>query len=140
MQDVLMFLQVHWQLTSILIAVLVLLVIIEFIKQKKITNRLNPAAVTHYINHQNAALIDTRSAESYSQGHIVGSISIPFSEIVKNQKKIEKYKNQPIVLVCNTDQEGDRLTGDLQKQGITAYTLNGGIRAWREADLPIVKR
>lgn len=139
MQDILNLLQEHWQLTSALIAVLFLLIIIEFIKQKRGANGLTPASTTHFINHKNAVVIDTRSTDSYSSGHIVGSVSIPLADLVAKNKKIEKFKTQPIVLVCNSDPEGQRAANQLQTNGFDVYILAGGLRAWRDAELPLVK-
>lgn len=139
MQDILNFLQTHWQLTATLIAVLALLFIVELIKLKRGANRINPVAATDLINHKNAVIVDTRGAEAFASGHIIGSVSLPVAELLSKNKKIEKLKSQPIVLVCNADHEAQKIATSLQQQGFAIYILGGGIRAWREADLPLVK-
>lgn len=139
MQDVLAFLQLHWVLSLTLIITLALLIIIEYVKQKKGAIRVNPAQLTQLINHKNAVIIDVRDTNAFQSGHIVGAISIPLKNFEEKLKKIEKFKTQPIVLVCGSGTESARGVASLQKEGFTVYLLEGGINAWKTAEMPLVK-
>lgn len=139
MQDIIVFMQNHWALSLGLVVILIILIFLEFMKQKQNTMGLSPARVTHLINHDNAAVIDVRAFEAYASGHIVGAVSIPTAEIEGQGNKIGKYKSQPVVLVCAAGLDSTRIAPSLQKQGYNVYILSGGVRAWKDAGLPLVK-
>ena len=139
MQDITSFIQHHWILNAGLFVVLFLLIMLEFIKLKRSATRLSPTQVIQFINHQNAVIVDIRSPEIFASGHIVGALSIPFSDFENKLKKIEKLKVQPIILVCATGAESLRAATTLEKRGFNVHILNGGIRNWRAADMPLVK-
>ncbi len=138
MQELLNFMQQHWMLTTALLAVLLLLIILEFIRQRQGGARLSPSQVTNLMNHENATVVDIRSTELYTNGHILNSLSVPAKDIEKS-KKLEKLKSQPVILVCENGIESQRAANALINQGFKVYILNGGLRAWREANLPLVK-
>lgn len=138
MQDFFLFIQNHWILSTAFVVVVVLLVILEFIKLRSSASQLSPLQATQLINHQNAVVIDIRAHDVFSAGHIIGAHSIPANELTKN-KKIEKFKSQPLIIVCNTGQESARIAETLNQQGYNAKVLANGIRSWREADMPLIK-
>lgn len=139
MQDILSFLQNHWMLTTAFIIIFVLLLITELIRQRHGAKRLNPTEVTQLINHQDAIVIDIRPLDAFKSGHIVGAISLPLAELENKLNKLEKYKTKPIILVCAAGIDSSRASAVLMKQGLTAFILAGGIRSWRDADMPLVK-
>ena len=139
MQDIILFMQHHLLLVAAFAAVLFLLFILEFIKIKRGTQSLGPAEAVRLINHEKAVIVDVRSYEAYLTGHIVNSVSLPLNEIKDKIKKIEKFKSQPIVVVCGTGVEASRAATLLTQQGFQAQVLAGGIRAWRDAEMPLVK-
>ncbi|MEO8401877.1 MAG: rhodanese-like domain-containing protein [Gammaproteobacteria bacterium] len=140
MQDIQLFIQNHLMLCLGLAIVLVILVIVEFIKIKRGGNRLTPAKMTQLINHEKAVIIDVRAQDAFLSGHIVGAISLPLSDIKNKMKKIEKFKSQPVVIICAAGTESSRAAAILTQEGFNnVQTLNGGIRAWRDAELPLVK-
>src|SRR6202020_31678 len=137
MQDIFLFAQHHATLSIALVIVLVLLVILEFIKLKQRAQQLSPALGTKMINHQNAIVLDIRNAEAFATGHIVDAISIPFAELESKYKKLDKSKALPILIVCATGQESLRAANLLIKNGFNAFILTGGIRGWKEAEMPL---
>lgn len=139
MQDILSFIQNHWMLTAALVIIFVLLLVTELIRQRHGAKRLSPLQATQLINHQDAVIIDVRSTDAFKTGHIVGAISVPFAELENKSKKLEKYKSRPIILVCAAGLESARATTLLMKQGLSASILAGGIRSWRDAEMPLVK-
>lgn len=139
MQDILIFLQQHWMLTIAVVFIFFMLIALEMLKIKQGALRISPAEAINFINHKNAAVLDIRPADAYQSGHIVGSLSFPESELNEKNKKVDKLKSQPIVLVCNTGTEASKSANLLKSKGFEVYILNGGIRGWREADMPLVK-
>lgn len=139
MQDITLFIQNHMLLCLALIAVLFVLVIVEFINQKRATKQLSAVQATQLINRSNAAVVDIRAPASYSAGHIIGAISAPLSELKEKIKKLEKFKSQPIVIVCASGIESPRASAILIADGFDVHILAGGIRSWTDADMPLVK-
>lgn len=140
MQDILIFMQHNLALSLAAVAVLTTLIILEFIKIKKGTNRLSPQQAVQLMNHQNAAVIDIRKTDAFAKGHIVSSISLPFSDLQNKQKKIEKYRAQPVILVCENGVESQKAAAILEKSKFTnVQILDGGLRSWQQAGMPIIK-
>ncbi len=139
MQDILLFTQHHYWLLLALSAVLILLIVLEFFKQKNASHGLSPLKATHLINHDNAVVIDVRSTDAFAKGHIVNAISLPASDIQQKTGKLEKHKSNPLILVCATGTDSTRIANQLLQQGYTTHFLSGGLRTWTDANLPLVK-
>jgi rhodanese-related sulfurtransferase len=138
MQDIIIFLQHHWALSLAFIIVLVILLVIETIKQKNNDLQLTPAKLTQLINRDNAAVIDLRPVNLYNEGHIIGALSIPVDEL-ETSKKLDKLTSRPIVLICSLGTDSLRATTLLAKKGIKTSLLSGGLRAWQDANMPLIK-
>jgi rhodanese-related sulfurtransferase len=139
MQELTTFLSNHMALTYALAIVLVLLMIIEFFRLKRHAFRVNTSQAIQLINREHAVILDIRSPDLFQKGHIIDAQLLTSKEILENPKKIERFKNKPIILVCSTGNESQKVTLSLIKQGYNVYLLSGGIRAWTEAALPLVK-
>ena len=84
-------------------------------------------------------LIDVSEPEEFAKGHAVGSRNIPFGQ-VEGHKALPSNKALPLVLVCPTGARASRAAGMLRKLGYEkAQVLAGGLKAWREASLPVEK-
>jgi rhodanese-related sulfurtransferase len=140
MSEVIVFIKKHILLNAALLAVLFVLILLEVINQKRSASKASPAKVTQLINHANAKVIDIRSPTLFADGHILGSINIPFDTLAEKTKTLDKTKIQPIVIVCANGVDSTRAAATLTKEGYNVRTLDGGINAWREAELPLVKK
>lgn len=101
---------------------------------------LVPAQVTALINQENALVVDLRPYADFQKGHIAGSKNVLMSQFDPESKQLAPAKALPIVLVC---QSGITVTGAakrLKKAGFErVHILEGGIAAWQQAELPLVK-
>jgi rhodanese-related sulfurtransferase len=80
----------------------------------------------------------TASAE-YAAGHANGAKNVPFGSLEKSTD-LPKNKALPLVVVCASGARASRAAGTLRKLGFEkARPLAGGLRAWREANLPVEK-
>jgi rhodanese-related sulfurtransferase len=139
MPEVILFIKKHILLNVALLVVLFTLILLEFLNQKRSADRLSPAKVTHLMNHDNAKVIDIRSATLFKDGHILGATNIPYATLADKSKTLDKTKIQPIVLVCANGQDSARAAAPLVKEGYNVRILAGGLNAWRDAELPLVK-
>ena len=140
MQEIVLFIQHNLALSLALIVVLILLIILELIRAKRGAIRISPMAATQMINHQDGVVVDIRSNDAFASGHIVDALSIPLSELDTQYKKLEKFISRPIVIACATGLESPRAADVLIKHGFSVHILAGGIRGWKEVDMPLVKR
>lgn len=103
-------------------------------------NRLTPQGVTQAINREEAVVIDIRDASVFRDGHIVGSVNIPMADWNAQERKLEKYKTKPIIIVDAMGQKVQMYRTKLITSGFeNVKVLAGGVSAWRAASLPLVK-
>ena len=67
--------------------------------------------------HDNAILIDVRSRQEFSEGHIEGAISIPYYELWKKANNQIKDNNTKIIIYCNTGSRTKKAEKILKKLG-----------------------
>jgi rhodanese-related sulfurtransferase len=139
MQDFINFLLKHPALSASILFLIIALIIIEFLRAKRHRFSLNPAQVTTLINRENAIIIDIRPKEMFVKGHVIGAQSFTTNDIKENNKKLEKFKNKPIIIICATGVESQKLAVHLKSRHKQVYILGGGMPAWANASMPIVK-
>lgn len=128
----------HWYLWLALIIILLLILINEFLSQKKKAKELSPQSAVDFINHEGAKVIDLRDKESFNKGHIIDAIHASSEDFESG--RMDKYKDKPLILVCVRGLQSSTLAAKLQAQGFQqAMTLNGGMTNWLAAGLPVIK-
>ena len=89
--------------------------------------------------NNDAVVIDIRSAEAYSRGHIVNARNIPQDELDARLDQLQKYKNTPIVAVCDAGVTTTGVVNKLRAAGFeSVFGLKGGMTGWGQAGLPVV--
>ena len=97
-----------------------------------------PTDAVKLINND-AVVLDLRSTESFSRGHIVGARSVPMDELDAHLEKLAKYRNKPVVAVCDAGVTSTNAVNTLRNSGFeSVYNLKGGMNAWGQAGLPVV--
>lgn len=100
---------------------------------------VSPAEAVQLVNREKGVLIDVSEPEEFAKGHAVGSRNIPFGQL-EGHKQLPSNKALPLVVVCPTGARAGRAAGVLRKLGYDkAQVLAGGLKAWREASLPVEK-
>ncbi|MEI7531680.1 MAG: rhodanese-like domain-containing protein [Betaproteobacteria bacterium] len=101
---------------------------------------LTPAAATHLMNKQKATLIDLRSEKDFSAGHITRAKNLPFEKFPGGLVGLKIDKSNPLILVCDSGSRSNGLLKKFRKEGFTdVASLDGGVKAWVTAGLPLVK-
>lgn len=140
MQDIIQFVTHHWLLSGIFIILLILL-LIEEARSKGLLGQIGPQELVQMINRESAVVVDIRNREAFQEGHIVGAVNFPQAELEKDFTKLSKYKDQPIVVVCAMGQKAGDVAIKLKKQNYQrVYALSGGMNAWKNAQMPLVKK
>ena len=86
--------------------------------------------VKEFQNTKNAVLLDVRTREEYSEGHIDGSINIPLQNI-RNLSDVLKDKNTPLFVHCYSGSRSGQAVSYLSDVGYTNVKNIGGISAYR---------
>jgi rhodanese-related sulfurtransferase len=101
---------------------------------------LNPEAAVQLINREKAVVIDVCSKAEFSSGHVVGARNIPLEQLESELTGAVKNKALPVILVCASGMRSSRAVAIARKLGYEkAASLEGGMRAWRGANLPVEK-
>ncbi len=102
---------------------------------------IGPVEATQLINHQDAVVLDIREDSEYRDGYILNSVHIPLSQVKDAVQRLDKYKGRPIVVSCRSGSRSNSACATLTKHGFDeVYNLKGGILAWQNANLPLVKK
>ena len=101
---------------------------------------LTPARAVQLINREKAVVIDVCEAEEFAAGHVTGAKNVPVSKLEERLPTVVKNKALPVVLVCASGARANRAVGIAKKLGYdNAQAMAGGMKAWREASLPVEK-
>ena len=101
---------------------------------------LTPARAVQLINREKAVVIDVCEAEEFATGHVTGAKNVPVSQLEERLPTVVKNKALPVVLVCASGARSNRAVAIAKKLGYeNAQSLAGGLKAWREASLPVEK-
>ncbi len=100
---------------------------------------LSTAQAVQLVNREKGVLIDVSEPEEYAAAHVAGARNIPFGSL-EGHKSLPSNKALPLVLICPTGARAGRAAGLLRKLGYErASAIAGGLKAWREANLPVEK-
>ena len=95
---------------------------------------------TQMMNREDALVIDVSAAADYDKGRIAGARNLPLAQFDPEHKLLGKDKERPVAIVCRTGQGSAQAAAKLVKAGFTkVHWLDGGIAAWQQTDLPLVK-
>jgi rhodanese-related sulfurtransferase len=87
-----------------------------------------------------AALVDLRSPNQFKDGHIAGAKNLPGDRIAADPKALEKLADKTVVLYCDNGMTTAAAQRTLARAGAkSVYSLRGGLAAWKQENLPVVK-
>ena len=139
MQQFLEYSQHHpWYVVAALVMV-VLVAISEFRAARASFGSIGPAEVIRLMN-DGALLIDVRRDAEFTSGHIAGARSITSDKIADGAESLQRFKDNPIIVCCDTGATAGAAARHLVRLGFKqAFNLRGGLSAWRQDNLPLVK-
>ncbi|MBT8427939.1 MAG: rhodanese-like domain-containing protein [Erythrobacter sp.] len=90
--------------------------------------------------NKGALVLDVRSGEAYAQGHLSGARHVALAEIDDKAGDFARYKGKPVLTYCDRGSSSSRAVTALRRHDFEfAFSLRGGLAAWREEHLPIEK-
>lgn len=101
---------------------------------------LTAAEAVTLINRSNALVLDVRDEPEFASGHIAEATHIPVESLAERLNELKKYKNKAILVNCQRGIRSAKACEILRKAEFTqVHNLQGGLNAWLEAKLPVVK-
>lgn len=85
---------------------------------------------------QEPVVLDVREDDEWRAGRIEGAVHIPIRELRARVDELDA--EQPLVAVCRSGQRSGQVTRALNDHGFDATNLDGGLKAWVAAGLPLV--
>jgi rhodanese-related sulfurtransferase len=99
---------------------------------------LDTLGATRLINDTHAIVLDIREPAEYAAGHLPNARNIPAAELDKRMDELPASK--PVLVCCASGARSGRAIASLRKSGREqVFNLEGGLQAWRQAGLPVVK-
>ena len=97
----------------------------DFLKQPDINKGLKEYAET-----ENAVLLDVRTPQEYSEGHIPGSKNVPLQTLDKVRSVVEN-KDTELFVYCYSGARSRQAAAALEQMGYTNVRNIGGIAAYQ---------
>lgn len=101
---------------------------------------VEPEEFAKDLKSDNIYLIDVRDSESYTDGHIAGAknLDVTSNDFLEKAEK-ELPRDKTIAVYCGLGIHSAMAADKLTAAGYKVLNLAGGIKAWKEAGLPVVK-
>ena len=136
MDKFILFLIEHYFYSVPLLVVVILLIRSNAVKGGK---KITPQDLVSLTNQDAAKLIDLRSPNEFADGHITGSINIPYADIEDRLHEIKLQEGKSLVLICDSGSQSTNAGEVLNKSGYqNTVILSGGIGAWKLDNLPLI--
>lgn len=104
------------------------------------TANVSPAEAVLLINRSNALVLDVREDAEFAAGHIMDATHIPLSQLSARIDELKKFKNKPVLVNCQGGVRSGKACDILRKNEFAnVHNLEGGLSAWAQAKLPVVK-
>ncbi len=123
---------------------LVLLAIIISTEARRFTQSyqdVDPDEAVRLINRENAALLDLREDSERVGGTIRNARHVAVSTLDQHLDELKPLKDTPLVAFCASGVRAPAACRLLKKHGFSkVYNLKGGLTAWQQANMPVVKK
>lgn len=137
MERFLEFLVNHWILSGLWLGVFITLVL--YLKVKA-GNVLSPHQVTLLVNREDGVVLDIRERKAFEGGHIVDAVNIPLAKLKDRLVELERFREKPLVVVCQLGHQSADAVKILEANGFTAVSrMRGGMGEWQSQGLPAVR-
>ena len=129
----------NWMLISVAMASAAML-LWPLLSSSVLAGGVSAAGAVQLINREKAVVIDVCEPAEFAGGHVGGAKNIPFAQLETRLPVVVKNKALPLILVCSTGSRSGRAVAIAKKLGYEqALSLGGGLKAWKEANLPLEK-
>ncbi|MEO8976676.1 MAG: rhodanese-like domain-containing protein [Casimicrobiaceae bacterium] len=134
------FVQNNWMLFAVLLVSGAMLVWPLISARTSPMKPISTLGVTRLINAGNPVLLDLRETKELDGGHLPNALHIPLSQLKDRGGELTRFAARPLIAYCDRGQRSSSAAATLSALGFKEmYQLSGGIRAWKDAGLPLVR-
>jgi rhodanese-related sulfurtransferase len=104
-------------------------------------NALPPAAFADKIKaNDGATLVDVRTAEEFSEGHIAGARNFDWNDEHFEHQVMGLDKSKTVFVYCLGGGRSESAAAKMRSMGFKqVYELEGGLKKWQSAKLPLTQ-
>jgi rhodanese-related sulfurtransferase len=137
MDRLLEFVTVHYWLATGTAFAVALLVVYEMRARAESQFSVSPQELIRLMN-QGALLLDLRPQEQFAAGHLAGARQLSGDALLSAGDTLKRHKEKTVVVYDEAGSVSGAAVRQLMTQGFTrAFTLRGGLAAWRADNLPL---
>lgn len=81
-------------------------------------------------------IVDVRTKDEWRSGHATGSIHVSLASLENRLKSLE---GKQVLAICRTGDRSRKAASIMNRHGIEALNIKGGLVAWERASLPVKK-
>ncbi|MBD5198766.1 MAG: rhodanese-like domain-containing protein [Bacteroidales bacterium] len=108
--------------------------------QNQSFDNMTVAEFADYLKNDDIQLLDVRTPDEFSEGHISGAMNIDwYDDNFINDAVKSLDKTRPIAIYCRSGKRSAAAAQKLTEKGYKVTNLTGGIIAWDEAKMPVKK-
>jgi rhodanese-related sulfurtransferase len=98
-------------------------------------NRVDATRAAELLERGQVLVLDVRESIEWKAGRIPGALHIPLAHIPSRRRELPRDKT--IVTVCRSGHRSGLAARGLQHAGYQIENLDGGMKAWARAGLPL---
>lgn len=141
MEQIFEFIAHHSVLSLLFVGLLSFFIFNEWRQWTPGIKKLTPLFAVQLINQKEVLILDIRSQAEFEKGTLIHAEHVPVPNIEREISRLTRNKTRPILLVTDMGQSIAQAVKLLQKGGqMELYTIAGGVAAWQNAQLPLVKK
>ena len=142
MEQFITFITNNNMLSAAWVALVVAIIVITIRMKMSPVKQISSQELTFLMNREEGVALDIRTEKDFNANHILDAVGLSNEKITKNGfASLEKYKENPIVVVCSAGINAVKVANDLHKSGFSRVSiLKGGMGAWTGEGLPVTKR
>jgi rhodanese-related sulfurtransferase len=95
---------------------------------------LSAAEVAAALERGELTAVDVREPGEWEAGHIAGALWIPMGELAD---RVSELPGGRLAIVCRSGARSGVVADWLERSGVDAVNLAGGMQSWHAASLPI---
>jgi hydroxyacylglutathione hydrolase len=98
---------------------------------------IDPDGLAEQTEDDGLLVLDVRDPDEFAEGHIPGSVHIPYGELPERLGELPT--DRPIATVCSGGKRSGLAASILQRQGFddVVHVAHGGVGTWRRSGRPI---
>lgn len=109
-------------------------------EEKGKVTHVDATAAAKLVEEKKVTVLDVRTVDEFKGGHIDGALNHDFTEDSFRSEIQQLDKTQPYLVHCASGARSGRSLKIFKELGFEqVYHLDGGIKAWQEAGLPLKK-